>query len=72
MFGSNIKVVGWSTCGEIDIMKSVGFDPDMIHGNIHTEAYNWVIGTNKGASPFIPQPYEKFHTYAMEWFEDKS
>jgi beta-glucanase (GH16 family) len=71
MLGRNIEKVGWPACGEIDIMENVGFDPDMIHGNIHTEVYNWVLGTNKGASIFIPQPYEKFHIYAIEWFEDK-
>lgn len=71
MLGSNINDIGWPACGEIDIMENVGFDPDIIHGNIHTEVYNWVLGTNKGASIIIPQPYEKFHIYTIEWFKDK-
>lgn len=44
MLGSNIREVGWPTCGEIDIMEHVGFDPGRIHANIHTKAYNHVQG----------------------------
>jgi beta-glucanase (GH16 family) len=71
MIGRNIEEVGWPACGEIDIMENVGFDPDIIHGNIHTQAYNWVLGTNKGATIRIPLPHKSFHIYAIEWFEDK-
>lgn len=47
MLGTNIDEVGWPACGEIDIMENVGFDPDVVHANIHTEAYNHTKGTNK-------------------------
>jgi beta-glucanase (GH16 family) len=71
LLGVNIFQVGWPDCGEIDIMENVGFDPDLIHGNIHTQAYNHVKRTNKGASVTVAQPYEVFHVYAIEWFEDR-
>ena len=65
--GDNIRQVGWPTCGEIDIMENVGFDPDTIHANIHTKSYNHVMGTNKGSRIKIPKPYQDFHVYAIEW-----
>ncbi|MDV7396432.1 glycoside hydrolase family 16 protein, partial [Arthrospira platensis SPKY1] len=38
---------GWPSSGEIDIMEHVGYDPEMIHMSIHTEAYYWRINTQK-------------------------
>jgi beta-glucanase (GH16 family) len=70
MLGANIREVGWPRCGEIDIMENVGFDPDTIHANIHTESYNHVRKTNKGSRTMIPRPHDSFHVYAVEWFED--
>ena len=71
MLGTNIRRVGWPTCGEIDIMENVGYDPDKIHANIHTRAYNHVKGTAKGSKITVPQPHKAFHVYAVEWFEDR-
>jgi len=48
----------------------VGYDPDRIHANIHTEAYNHTIGTNKGNKIEVKDPWAGFHIYAVEWFED--
>ena len=70
MLGTNIGQVGWPTCGEIDIMENVGFDPLRIHGSVHTAAYNHTIGTQKSASVVIANPAEDFHVYAMEWYAD--
>lgn len=71
MLGDNINEVGWPACGEIDIMEYVGFDPDTVHGNVHTRAYNHAIGTNKGNSTRLERPWENFHVYAIDWFEDR-
>lgn len=60
----------WPACGEIDIMENVGFDPLTIHANIHTKAYNHVLGTNKGNRVKVTDPSRHFHVYAIEWFED--
>ena len=71
MLGANINEVGWPACGEIDIMEHVGFDPEMIHTNVHTKAYNHSIGTNKGKATPVDQPYNDFHVYAIEWDQEK-
>lgn len=71
MLGTNIGEVGWPRCGEIDIMENVGFDPDTIHANIHTQAYNHVKRTAKGSRIKVEKPYEGFHVYAVEWFEER-
>ncbi len=71
MLGTNIDKVGWPACGEIDIMENVGYDPDVVHANIHTEAYNHVKGTNKGNSMPVEAPYEQYHTYTVEWLPQK-
>jgi len=71
MLGQNLKRVGWPQCGEIDIMENVGFDPDVIHGTVHTQAYNHVKGTQRGNKINIEKPYERFYVYAIEWTPDK-
>lgn len=71
MLGMNISEVGWPASGEIDIMEYVGYDPNRVHGYIHTEAYNHTRGTQKGASLELESPYEQFHVYAIEWQEDR-
>lgn len=69
--GVNIDRVGWPRCGEIDIMENVGFDPDVIHANIHTEKYNHVRKTNKGAQMTLARPYDDFHVYAVAWDDSR-
>lgn len=60
----------WPSSGEIDIMEHVGYDPNVIHGSIHTLAYNHTIRTQKTALLTIPTAITSFHKYAIEWFED--
>lgn len=71
MLGENISEVGWPASGEIDIMEFVGYDPTRFHGYVHTKAYNHTIGTNKGNSIEVNRPWEDFHVFAIEWFEDR-
>jgi len=70
MLGDSIRQVGWPACGEIDIMENVGYDPETIHANIHTRAYNHVKNTGKGSKIQAEKPWETFHIYAIEWYED--
>jgi beta-glucanase (GH16 family) len=61
----------WPKSGEIDIMEHVGYDPNVIHGSIHTDAYNHILGTQKSSKQIIATATIEFHIYAIEWFEDK-
>lgn len=70
MLSTDWEYGGWPQSGEIDIMEHVGFDPNVIHGSIHTLAYNHVIGTQKTATRTIPTATIAFHKYAIEWVED--
>lgn len=58
---------GWPDSGEIDVMEHVGYDPGNIHATIHTKAYNWPAGTQKGAAVKIDDVFATWHTYAVEW-----
>jgi beta-glucanase (GH16 family) len=69
--GANHRQVGWPMTGEIDIMEFVGFDPDTIHANVHTAAFNHRDKTGRGAKAYVPRPFEQFHIYAMEWTKDR-
>jgi beta-glucanase (GH16 family) len=70
MLGTSIDQAGWPACGEIDVMENVGFDPSLVHGSVHTAAYNHTIGTQKTASVAVASPWEDFHVYSMEWYAD--
>ncbi len=57
----------WPDDGEIDIMEHVGFDPGVVHGTVHTQAYNHVKKTQQGAQITIADASTTFHTYAVDW-----
>jgi licheninase len=57
----------WPDNGEIDIMEHVGYEEGVIHGTIHTKAFNHIEGTDKGSSRTISTATSEFHTYALEW-----
>lgn len=71
MLGSNIGSVPWPACGEIDIMEHVGFDMNVVHGSIHTKAYNHPAGTQKTTKTVVDNVAGKFHLYAVEWTPKK-
>jgi len=70
MMPSKPKYGGWPKSGEIDILEHVGFEPDKVHFNLHTEKYNHTKNTGRGTSIDFKNPHEDFHIYAVEWFED--
>jgi beta-glucanase (GH16 family) len=71
MLPTDIGKVPWPRCGEIDIMEHVGFDPSVIHGTLHTEAYNHMKKTQRATQIKLPTYSKNFHTYTTEWSADK-
>ncbi len=67
LLGSNLDVVGWPACGEIDIMEYRGQEPSLVHGSLHGPGYsggNAVTGVY--SVPGAPLD-AGFHVYAIEW-----
>jgi beta-glucanase (GH16 family) len=68
MLGDNIKLVGWPSCGEIDIMENIGPEPTKVHGTIHGPAYSAAKGIS---SPYALAGGRRFaddyHVFAVEW-----
>ncbi|WP_026261132.1 glycoside hydrolase family 16 protein [Spirosoma luteum] len=71
MLGKKVATTGWPLGGEIDIMEHVGFDEGVVHGTVHTEAYNHVKGTQKGKQINVKNVTGDFHLYAIEWTADQ-
>lgn len=61
---------GWPASGEIDIMEHVGFDPGVVHGTVHTTAFNHIKGTQVGKQSLVKDFNTDFHVYAINWTED--
>jgi beta-glucanase (GH16 family) len=71
MLSTDWKYGDWPASGEIDIMEHVGYDPEVVHGTVHTEAYNHTKQTQKEGKITVSGAQEDFHIYAVEWREDK-
>lgn len=71
MLSTDWKYGDWPASGEIDIMEHVGYDPEVVHGTIHTEAYNHVKQTQKEGKVTVPGAQDDFHIYAVDWRENK-
>ncbi|GAA5117295.1 glycoside hydrolase family 16 protein [Luteolibacter yonseiensis] len=71
MLPTDIGKVAWPKCGEIDIMEHVGYDPDIIHGTLHTEAYNHIKHTQRGEKINVPTATTEFHIYSAEWTPER-
>lgn len=57
----------WPNSGEIDIMEHVGYQPGHIHATVHTEAYNWSNWQQRKGRILVGDPFDQYHTYAIEW-----
>lgn len=61
----------WPNSGEIDVMEYVGYDAGVIHGSAHTKNANFQSGGNFTSHITIENETTEFHTYAIEWTENK-
>ncbi len=67
MLPSDLSYGPWPKSGEIDIMEHVGYDPKNVHVTVHTEAYNGMIGTQRGGQAVIETAMSDFHLYRLDW-----
>ncbi len=67
MLPTDWRYGGWPHSGEIDIMEYVGYDPGVVHGTIHTGAYNHMLNTQIGYTRNVPTAETEFHLYEMIW-----
>ena len=62
--------VDWPTCGEIDLMENVGFNPNDIHFTVHTADAGGKGEASKGEHITIPSAWSDFHVYGLDWQAD--
>lgn len=68
MLGSNIDAVSWPTCGEMDIMEYVGYNPGWVKGSIHCGAH--YAGNSLGGDYNVATEND-FHVYGVNWTASK-
>lgn len=81
MLGKNIKETGgywdnegygttpWPACGEIDIMEHWGDNQNFVQSAMHTPSS--FGGTINHGGQVIPTASTEFHTYTLDWYEDR-
>ncbi len=70
LLGSNIDVVSWPACGEIDIMENLGSEPGTVHGSMHGPAYSAGAAlTDLYTLPDGQAFADESHVFAVEWEE---
>jgi beta-glucanase (GH16 family) len=68
MLGNDVNSAGWPTCGELDIMENVGFEPSIVHGSMHGPGYSGGNPLTASYSLSGGQAFSSdFHVYAVEW-----
>lgn len=68
MLGSNIGTVGWPACGEIDILESVGKNPNQNHSSLHSPGRSG--NTPDTGIIKVPNDNTEFHIYTADWRAD--
>lgn len=73
MLGTNIDVVSWPACGEIDIMELTGDLPQRVLGTVH-------FGADVSQHRYLSQSkyltgndnfHDAFHVFSINWVADK-
>jgi len=65
LLGDNIDTVPWPGCGEIDILESVGNNPNVIHSSLHSPGRSGNTPDTKTTT--AANSTTEFHIYAAEW-----
>lgn len=66
---SDNRYGSWPASGEIDVMENLGCEPGVLHGSVHTAAYNHRQGSHRMAVTSRADAHEAFHVYALHWEE---
>ncbi|MEN0003739.1 MAG: glycoside hydrolase family 16 protein [Bacteroidota bacterium] len=65
LLGANFDVVGWPSCGEMDIMEHVGNRQDVVQAAVHSPS-SFGDTFNKGETT-VPGVSDGFNTYELIW-----
>ena len=66
--GANFDVVGWPTCGEIDIMEQTGADKNKVLSTLHFPGNSGGGGITNSTT--VRTATSEFHIYTVEWTAD--
>jgi beta-glucanase (GH16 family) len=68
MLGANIDTVSWPTCGEIDIMETIGQSPATAYGTLHGPGYSGAQGL-QGKDVLTDGTHfdTNYHVFAIDW-----
>ena len=67
LLGADCASVGWPRCGEIDVMESVGHEPNIVFGTLHGPGYSGGGGITMNDTLHTGTFADDFHIYAVEW-----
>lgn len=68
MMGSDVDLVHWPDCGEVDIMENIGSEPTAIHGSLHGPGYSGDLPlTGIYHLPKAEHVAARYHLFAVEW-----
>ncbi len=67
LLGSNIDVVSWPKCGEVDIMELGGSNPSVVTGSVHGPGYEDGSTTHDSYTLPAGSFADAFHVFALEW-----
>lgn len=70
LLGANIDQAPWPACGEIDVMEHVSAEPGRVFGTVHCPEFFQEAGLS--GDHVVDRPLtEGFHTFAVDWSEDR-
>ena len=70
LLAENSQYGGWPAGGEIDIMENVGFEPNTVHGTVHTLGVDPNQHNGWGQPYSIPNLAKTWHVYSAVWTPD--